>query len=293
MIQNHLFAPILNIVYETMPRDNLLNSACLELFELIKRENIKSIIFYLVENYRERLQQITYVDIFQSLVLRYEQMQEFDPEMDTSLFSQDGSTTTGHVKMNGNQRWQGVKEMDPTEEAYFNTSDDEDDLSVKKKAFSATSPVLRSLVDYPDDDEDDDVMETKILAPRPPSSPAIGLKSESRPASISSSMHSSPPKPSSPLSQSPPERLSEKRRREEDDEEDELGKLSLTKRRSSSVPSISSSIPSSPSHNNSLRRKKGFVMAASKDLSSGGKKIEISLTSKHPTGTNSKRDEGG
>lgn len=37
MIKNKLFEPILNIVIETMPRDNLLNSACLEFFEFIKR----------------------------------------------------------------------------------------------------------------------------------------------------------------------------------------------------------------------------------------------------------------
>lgn len=35
--QHRLFDPILNILFETMPRDNLLNSACLELFEFIKR----------------------------------------------------------------------------------------------------------------------------------------------------------------------------------------------------------------------------------------------------------------
>lgn len=37
MVKNKLFGPILNIVIETMPRDNLLNSACLEFFEFIKR----------------------------------------------------------------------------------------------------------------------------------------------------------------------------------------------------------------------------------------------------------------
>lgn len=40
MIKNKLFEPILNIVIETMPRDNLLNSACLEFFEFIKRVSI-------------------------------------------------------------------------------------------------------------------------------------------------------------------------------------------------------------------------------------------------------------
>jgi protein phosphatase-4 regulatory subunit 3 len=37
MIKYNLFEPILNVVLETMPRDNLLNSACLEFFEFIRR----------------------------------------------------------------------------------------------------------------------------------------------------------------------------------------------------------------------------------------------------------------
>jgi protein phosphatase-4 regulatory subunit 3 len=37
MVKYKLFEPILNLVIETMPRDNLLNSACLEFFEFIRR----------------------------------------------------------------------------------------------------------------------------------------------------------------------------------------------------------------------------------------------------------------
>lgn len=36
IMQNNLLEPILDIVIETMPKDNLLNSACLELFEYIR-----------------------------------------------------------------------------------------------------------------------------------------------------------------------------------------------------------------------------------------------------------------
>ena len=37
LVKHKLLEPILNIVIETMPKDNLLNSACLEFFEFIKR----------------------------------------------------------------------------------------------------------------------------------------------------------------------------------------------------------------------------------------------------------------
>lgn len=129
MTHNNTFGLILDIVYETMPRDNLLNSACLELFDFIKRENIKPFILHVVEKYREKLEDIVYVDTFQSLILRYEQMQGYGAEADSALFSQDEGSTPRRMPLNG-QRWQGVKEMDATEEEYFNTSDDEDEVSL-------------------------------------------------------------------------------------------------------------------------------------------------------------------
>lgn len=272
-----------------MPRDNLLNSACLELFEFIKRENIKPIIVYLVENYRERLQQITYVDTFQTLILRYDQMQN----VDTTLFTQDASTPPPRLKINGNQRWQGVKEMDATEEAYFNTSDDEDESPPTKKSLNGASPLLKSLVDYPDDD--DDLMDTNphatnLLSSSPPQS----LKSSPPSPSTSNSTSTSPSssKASPTVSQTPPERLAEKRRREEDDEEDELGKLSHTKRRSSSFSSSASSTMSTSSPNSILKRNKSFV-GSNRDFPTGTRKIEISLGVKSLAEAGEKRDEGG
>ncbi len=291
MTKSHLLEPILNVVYETMPRDNLLNSVCLEFFEYIKRENVKPMILFLVENYREKLQEITYVDTFQNLILRYDQMQAFNPDMDTTLFGPEGDTTPNHVKTNGNQRWQGVRDLDAAEEAYFNTSDDEDEISTKTNTQTTTpllngsSPLLKSLVDYPDDDED--IMDAKVQT-----QDEKPLHSENEQTTRNSDGSTSPgTRPSIPQTP-PPERLSEKRRREEDDEEDELGKLSHTKRRSSSFSSTGSTNSSTGTPNNILRRKKGFA-SNNKDSPTGSKKIEISLTVKSPGETDQKRDEGG
>ena len=128
MTHNNTFGLILDIVSETMPRDNLLNSACLELFEFIKRENIKPFILHVVEKYREKLEKITYVETFQNLILRYDQLQGYGAEADSTLFSQDDDSAPRRLPLNG-QRWQGVKELDAAEEEYFNGSDDEDDVS--------------------------------------------------------------------------------------------------------------------------------------------------------------------
>ena len=264
-----------------MPRDNLLNSACLELFEFIKRENVKPLIEHLVETFRPKLEEITYVDTFKSLIDRYDHMQNFNPDADTTLFSNDSTNTPNRApNVNGNQRWQGVKEMDAVEEAYFNTSDDEDEPSPKSVSSKGakmngvtTSPMLKSLVSYPDDDDDDDPMDTI------PSGPVeLGAKVELEPSPM--------------LRTPPPERLSEKRRREEDNDEDELGKLSSTKRRNSGS---SASISSSAASHNTLKRKKGFKNEREPPTNGPSvKKIEISLSAKK-TGSEagSKGDDGG
>ena len=307
-----------------MPRDNLLNSACLELFEFIKRESVKPLISHFVENHRERLEKITYVDTFKTLVLRYDQMQEFFTDVDTTLFNNESDT-----RVNGNQRWQGVgvgaaKDLDAAEEAYFNTSDDEDEPSPSAKTPRENPILIKSLVDYPDDD--DEIMEptaTKSsLAPDPssssPTSTTSVINHDGSPQSASTSAPASPTPQSSNRStppQTPPERLSEKRRRQQDDEEDELGKLSITnKRRSSSAGTTSfstsshqiissHSLSNNNNNNNFLRRKKGFstlgsVHHSGKDSPNGPKKIEISLASVKRAGavgseTGANRDDGG
>lgn len=282
-----------------MPRDNLLNSACLELFEFIKRENLKPLIIHLVETCRPRLQEITYVDTFQTLILRYDQMQGFNPGADTTLFSNDGTTTpTRTPNVNGN-RWAGVKDMDAAEEAYFNTSDDEDDheASPKTKRLRSSprdhaltngvtsSPMLKSLVDYPDDE--DDLMDTD-----PPH--RHGSASTSTPDTPSTSTEGTPKLSPSPMLQTPPpERFSEKRRREEDNDEDELGKLTTTKRRNSG--SSGSSLGSNAS--NTLKRKKGFFTKKDNAEAIGDvkvKKIEISLGAKMAASEHGRKgDDGG
>ncbi|KAI4181374.1 MAG: hypothetical protein L6R41_006657 [Letrouitia leprolyta] len=281
MTRNFLFEPILNIVYDTMPRDNLLNSVCLELFEFVKRENIKAIILHLVENYREKLQEIRYVDTFQTLLLRYDQFQGYTTDGDTTLFAQEQDETPSRSNVNGNHRWQGVKEMDAAEEAYFNTSDDEDELAHKKPhgqrhpLVNGVSPLSRSLVDYPDDEEEPMDANAGLAERKPVEKMNAQAVDDNARSAIAVS------------NKPPPERLSEKRRREED-EEDELGKLSTSKRRSASVSSISSGTSVGSNSSNVLRRKKPFV-STSKD-SPTSDKIKISLATKASGEGNTKQD---
>ena len=53
------------------------------------QENIKQIIVHLGENYRDRMKEITYVDTFNMLILRCEQLQ--DTTMPSSYVQEDKS----------------------------------------------------------------------------------------------------------------------------------------------------------------------------------------------------------
>ncbi|KAL2013738.1 hypothetical protein VTN00DRAFT_1263 [Thermoascus crustaceus] len=276
MTHNNTFGLILNIVYETMPRDNLLNSACLELFEYIKRENIKPIILHVVEKYRDKLKDITYVDTFQNLILRYDQMQGYGAEGDATLYAHDEGMQQRN-QVNG-QRWQGVREMDAAEEEYFNTSDDEEEWQQDNRpegivaapaANGSASPVVKPLVDYPDDDED--VMDTK---------PEPAEEKQQRESTVRG-VEPSTEAPTTPVSAAPPpERLSEKRRREEE-EDDELVKLSSgPKRRSSSASSTSSA--------GFLRRKNSFS-SGSTAVTDKGTGQNVPATGTAATGTGPKK----
>lgn len=252
MMQEHLFEPILNVVYETMPRDNLLNSACLELFDFIRRENVKALVNHLVENYREKLKDIAYVDTFSSLIVKYDQMQGYSNNMEASFIDTE-EDTPGRSQTNSGRRWQGVKDLDAAEEEYFNTSDDEEENSTKaasvRAAINGASPSLTRLVDY-SSDEEGEMMDTEAAAAPLKKADKI----ESTKTNEGDAAGTVPPASAPPL-----ERLSEKRRREED-EEDELGKLSLQQhKRRSSTSSASSAGSVSSNSSNALRKKKSFT----------------------------------
>lgn len=273
MIQNALFDPILGIVEETMPRDNLLNSACLELFEYIKRETVKQLIVHLVEGYRERLMRISYVNTFQALVLKYEQLTSGYPSAngeDSSITTVD-ATPRRHV--NGRQSFAGLREMDNDEEAYFNTEDDiEDDeglpTAVKQAMVNGASP-LKPLVSYPDDDDEmDERMDILASSPDPPHKKQSSSSSSDDQRTLTDPSDSAAAEPmdedsTSPTGpaedegqrgrnrtpvrvegspgaqQSPPEPLAVKRRRNDEDE-DELGKMMAGVKRRNSSASLAS-----------------------------------------------------
>jgi protein phosphatase-4 regulatory subunit 3 len=266
MIQHKLFAPILDMLIETMPRDNLLNSACLEFFDFIKRENIKTVIMHLVETYREKMATITYVDIFSNFIIRYDQTSGFAPSLQTSFVeTEDGSQRQGDATKTN--RWNsGIKDLDASEEEYFNTSDDDEENKVPSKNMNGRLGGSKRLVDYgSDDDMDNEALEESEGGPKTPDS--------SKDSSAVLTPGSSP-------APTPPERLSEKRRREED-EEDDISKLAQNSKRRNSTTSNSST---------GLKRKKSFTNS-NQGTGTKGTKIAISLSPAIKSGGEAKGGE--
>ncbi|KAJ3066540.1 Platinum sensitivity protein [Podochytrium sp. JEL0797] len=108
---------------------NLLNSACLDVFEYVRKENIKSLVSNLVQNHKAAFENVTYVSTFKDLILRYEQNQEGPV---AGLGADDEST-----KPSAASKPDGYARIDNDEEAYFNDSDDDE------SSTSTTSPTTK------------------------------------------------------------------------------------------------------------------------------------------------------
>lgn len=256
--------PILEVLIETMPRDNLLSSASLEFFEYIKKENLKDLVKHLVVNYRERLVGLSYMPTFRDIILRYDQTQGYTSNMDYFLDAEDEMGR----RPPPNSRLMEHITVDQEQEEYWATSDPEDEDDQKGKevqgSVNGSTTPSKPLVDYASDEDADENID--------PEGQTTDDQYESGSSSCDGGFGTVPP----------PERLSEKRRREEDDE-DELGKLMQNKRRNSS-PADSASSGSS----GVLKRRKSFTAGSGNGTS---KKIAISLSPALKTGGGPRSDE--
>jgi protein phosphatase 4 regulatory subunit 3 len=271
LTEKQVLGPVLEVLIQTMPRDNLLSSACLEFFEFIKKENIKDLVKHLVQNHRERLVTLSYMETFRDLILRYDQTQGYTANMDYFLDTED---EVGRRPTNANARLIEQLPVDPTDEEYWNTSDDEEDQQAKaaeKASTNGATPSSKPLVDYPSDEEVDENADPEALATAEEAKEKISVISDS----VLTASRTSPVA-------TPPERVSEKRRREED-EEDELGKLMQSKRRNSSSAGSNASATSG-----GLRKKKSFTGNSANAVP---KKIAISISSTVKTGGGTRSDD--
>ncbi|KAM3447335.1 hypothetical protein MY3296_008805 [Beauveria thailandica] len=258
--EKRVLGPILDVLIATLPRDNLLSSACLELFEYVKKENMKDLVKHLVETYRDRLAELSYMSTFRDIVLRYDQTQGFTTDVEYFLESEEDMTR----RLPPNARLLEHITVDPQEDEYWeNTSDPEDDGEEAQNANSGSTP-SKPLVDYASDEEGDDaaVEDEEAMKDEDADKPASWSNQE--------------------CVKSPPERISEKRRREDDEDEDELGKLVANKRRNSGSTDANTVIASKASST----RRRSFSTG-----STNSKKIAISLSPALKSGGDLRSDD--
>ncbi|XP_026436785.1 serine/threonine-protein phosphatase 4 regulatory subunit 3-like isoform X2 [Papaver somniferum] len=112
--KNHL-KPIVDAFVANGDRYNLLNSAVLDLFEYIRKENIKTLIMYIVDSFWSQLVKFEPFATVSQLKLKYEQNKEkIDPENSTNE--------------NPRKRYD-ERALDKEEEDYFNEDSDEEDTA--------------------------------------------------------------------------------------------------------------------------------------------------------------------
>jgi protein phosphatase 4 regulatory subunit 3 len=254
LIEKRILGSVLDVMFESKDKNNLLSSACLELFEHIKKENLKDFVKHLVTEYREVLEDMSSMPTFQELILRYDQTQGYTSGMDYFLEADDDVAR----KPPQNARLMEHLAVDPTQEEYWNTSDPEDEdedeqhaAAEKAQATSSASTPSKPLVDYPSDEEVDENTDPNKDQNKDDETNKLEPAEDSDPTAVA-----------------PLERLAEKRRREEDDD-DELEKLMQNKRRNSNASS--GSTPSSGVG----RKRKSFSTGSG---NGAPKKIAISLS---------------
>ena len=158
-VRNNILKPIVDAFVANGNRYNLLNSAVLELFEYIRKENLKLLIKHLVDSFWGQLVKFEHLVSIHSLKVKYEQCVD------------NGGTNAAAV-MDLRRRMDERAVEREEEERYFNEDSDEEDVasaSVSRDHKSHQQPILSngvtsnyaqssrmSLVDYEDDEDDED-----------------------------------------------------------------------------------------------------------------------------------------
>ncbi|KAK7387983.1 hypothetical protein VNO78_22782 [Psophocarpus tetragonolobus] len=156
-IRNNVLKPIIDAFVSNGNRYNLLHSAVLELFEFIRKENLKLLLKYIVDSFWDQLVKFEYLASIHSLKVKYEQCLDNGGTKD--------STNVVDLRRRNDER-----ALEREEERYFNEDSDEEDVasaSVPRSQKGHQQPNLsngvaasyshpRSLVDYEDDEDDED-----------------------------------------------------------------------------------------------------------------------------------------
>ncbi|KAL7410975.1 component of IIS longevity pathway SMK-1-domain-containing protein [Mrakia frigida] len=126
-----VFAPVLDLVASESPRDNMLSSACLELFEYMRKENLKAILDHLMQHHGDRICLLATRPVlkacFTGLITKWEQNNEPPPEPDVKVVEEETK-----------------RRFDQDEDDYFRDSDD--DLAPSPSSSSSSGGLSSSFL---------------------------------------------------------------------------------------------------------------------------------------------------
>ncbi|XP_020113740.1 serine/threonine-protein phosphatase 4 regulatory subunit 3 isoform X2 [Ananas comosus] len=160
IVKNNLLKPVIEAFIENGNRYNMLHSGVLELLEYIRKENVKSLILYIVDHFWDQLKKFERLGSIQALKIKYEQSLEV---CDTK-----NSAATADTRKRSEERG-----LEKEEEDYFNEDSDEEDSTGHvlhsrnqnaraglpngtKVNYTPSRARPVGLVDYEDDDDDED-----------------------------------------------------------------------------------------------------------------------------------------
>ncbi|GMI72120.1 PLATINUM SENSITIVE 2 LIKE, Suppressor of MEK 1 [Hibiscus trionum] len=157
-VKNNLVKPVIDAFVANGNRYNVLNSAVLELFEYIRKENLKLLVIYVVDSFWDQLVKFEKLASVHSLKVKYEQCLE-----------NSGQKT--NVNAPDPRKRIDERALEKEEEDYFNEDSDEDNTTSTSRSpkvqsqhvssngvaanHSPLSPRSGGLVDYDDDDDED------------------------------------------------------------------------------------------------------------------------------------------
>ncbi|TVU21016.1 hypothetical protein EJB05_30625 [Eragrostis curvula] len=168
VVKFNLLKPIIDAFVENGDRYNMLHSGVLELLEYIRKENLKSLIIYVIESFSDLLVKFEHFGSIQAFKLKYQQY------LESAETRPSGSVPD--TRKNAEERG-----LEKEEEDYFNEDSDEEDSGTGRRAKHVQNQhskakvangrdvedrsqpvdpqICRSksagLVDYDDDDDED------------------------------------------------------------------------------------------------------------------------------------------
>lgn len=149
-VKLEVFGAILDLMEAESDRNNLVSSACLDLFEHVKRDNIKLLIGHFMEKFTPQMRHLAKSphvgNCFQSLVQQWEKNHEPAPSVSNEV-SQRDAQIVDKTRQQRDQARRGPNRatIDADEESYFNAEGDQ------KPSEAGTS----RLALYGNDDDED------------------------------------------------------------------------------------------------------------------------------------------